>query len=114
MDMNAIGESLVDVDDALKRIGGNKDLYKRLLGRFVTGNHLDALDNAIQGGNPEEMERMAHTLKGVCANLSLVKLAGVSADLEQLVKAGGDYSACFADLKLTYDATLAKIAEIVG
>jgi len=114
MDTGINGENYIDVDDALKRVGGNMGLYKRLLGRFIEGNHFEALDSAIQKGDFEEAERMAHTLKGVGANLSLIKLTAVSTELEQLIKNSQDYTACLANLKQAYDVTLEKIAEITG
>ena len=102
----------VDVDDALKRVGGNKGLYVKLLGRFVDGNHLEALNSAISSGNLEEASHLAHTIKGVSSNLSLMKVAAISADLEQVLKASGDYTALLASLELAYGATIAEIAGI--
>ena len=112
--MSARNEEYVDVNDALSRIGGNLDLYKRLLGRFVDGDQLITLETALKNGDPEESARAAHTLKGVAANLSLVKLRELSASLEQDLKAGLDYSAKLADLKETYDETIKVIAEIMS
>ena len=104
--------AFVDMDDALKRVGGNKGLYVKLLGRFVDGNHLEGLDGAIAGSNMEEASHLAHTLKGVSSNLSLMKVAAISTDLEQLFKSGGDYAALYEDLKVAYKATIEKISEI--
>ena len=114
MDTSINGEVYIDIDDALKRVGGNMDLYKRLLGRFVEGNHFEGLSEAIQKGETEESERQAHTIKGVGANLSLVKVATLSADLEQLLKAGSDISALFEDLRQAYDTTVDMIKKIVS
>ena len=102
----------IDIDDALKRVGGNKGLYVKLLGRFIDGKHMEALESAISSGNAEEASHLAHTLKGVSANLSLMKLAAISADIEQVLKASGDHSALLAELKLAYEATVGKIAEV--
>jgi len=104
----------IDVDGALKRVGGNMDLYKRLLKRFVEGNNLGPLKGAIVNGNPEEAARHAHTVKGVSSNLSLIKIADLSANLEQLIKNGEDHSACLAELEQAYDTTVAIIAGITG
>ena len=102
----------IDVDGALKRVGGNMDLYKRLLKRFVEGNNLGPLKGAIVNGNPEEAARQAHTVKGVSSNLSLIKIADLSANLEQLIKNGEDHSACLAELEQAYEATVIIIAGI--
>ena len=114
MGFNSDGEVYVDVDDALKRIGGNMDLYKRLLGRFVDGNDMDAMEATIKSGNVEEAARLAHTLKGVSSNLSLTKVAAASIELESSLKSGGDYPAVFEELKQAFDITKAKIAEMLS
>jgi len=114
MDLNDTGAVLVDVDDALKRIGGNMDLYKRLLKRFVEGTQVEELKNALQEGNMDEAARMAHTVKGVSANLSLVMLRAISADLELSIKENLDNTAKLDELLLAYDETVIKIKEITG
>ena len=114
MDMDIELARYIDVKDALARIGGNMDLYKRLLGRFIDGNHFDALDVALQSGNTEEAAHLAHTLKGVSANLSLIEVRTISANLEQAVKGGLDHTAPLAELKDAYDVTVRKIKELIG
>jgi len=114
MDIYIGYKEYIDVDDALKRIGGNMDLYKRLLGRFVGGNHFETLESALRGGDMEEASRLAHTLKGVSANLSLIKVMEITADLELLIKDGQDHSALLSELKNAYDETSGKIAMLVS
>ena len=102
----------INVNDALRRIGGNVDLYKRLLGRFVAGNNVEELENALQRGDFDASARLAHTLKGVSANLSLVGINSVSVDLEQAIKSGLDYSSQLDKLKKVYNVTLEIIEEM--
>ena len=104
----------IDVDDALKRVGGNLNLYKKLLGRYIEGNHMSAFDDALASGNMEEAAHLAHTIKGVSANLSLIKVMNVAADFEQAVKNGGDSAALLEELKQAYNTTVEKIAEVLG
>ena len=112
-DINAQNKEYIDTADALPRVGGNMALYKKLLGRFVEGNHIGELEAAIQSGDKENAARQTHTLKGVSANLSLVKVWTLSVELEQLLKSNADYSACLADLKQAYTTTTEKISEIL-
>ncbi|MCL2126549.1 MAG: Hpt domain-containing protein [Oscillospiraceae bacterium] len=114
MDTNNAGNEYFDLDDALSRIGGNMGLYKRLLGRFIEGNHYEALETALQSGDKEEAARQAHSLKGVSANLSLVKIRALSVELEQLIKDDADHTECLAALKQAFDATVEKAAEIMN
>jgi len=104
----------IDVDDALRRVGGNMNLYRRLLGRFADSDQYAPLEEALRNGNTAEAGRLAHTLKGVSANLSLVKVKDLSADLDLLIKNGADHAAVLDELKLAYGVTLQVIAEILN
>ena len=112
MDMSNNSAEYIDLNDALSRIGGNMSLYKRLLGRFIEGNHFEELERALQSGNMEDSARQAHSLKGVSANLSLAKIRAISIELEQLIKDNADYSACLEELRQAYAVTVEKISEI--
>ena len=107
-----INHEYVDVQDALKRIGGSMDLYKRLLKQFSGGDHIDPLEEALSTGAMEEASRLIHTLKGVAANLSLVKISTLSSELEHKVKNGLEHSDTFAELKNAYLITSQQIADI--
>jgi len=113
MDSNET-KTYIDVDDALKRVGGNRALYKKLLGRFVDGNYVDAIEKAILSGDSEDAARQAHTLKGVSANLSLEKVRALSIALEEQIRGGGDCAAGLAELKSAYDVTVGLIDGVEG
>ena len=114
MDSDIKSSEYINSTDALSRIGGNASLYKRLLGRFIDGNHYEVLSSAVEEGDLEEAARQAHTLKGVSANLSLSKINTLTAELERLLKSNSDYSPCLAELKQAFDATVAEISEIIA
>ena len=105
-------EEYVNVKDALRRIGGSMDLYKRLLNQFMGGDHIEPLEEALSSGDTEKASHLVHTLKGVCANLSLVKLADVSVALEHNIKDGEDYTDNLEELKAAYEITSQQIALI--
>lgn len=113
MDTSAISKEYIDVDDALKRVGGNEALYKKLLGRFIEGNYLEPICSAIQSGDMEEAAKSAHTLKGVSANLSLVKIQLASVELEHAIKDGLGHNELLETLKQAFDATLEQVAEVM-
>jgi len=102
----------VDVQDALRRIGGSMDLYKRLLGKFSAEDHILPLEKALKSGAVDDAVHAAHTLKGVASNLSLIKLATISSEFEQRLKEGLDCSDVFESLKQAYQKTSEYIAEI--
>ena len=107
-----INHEYVNVQDALKRIGGSMDLYKRLLNQFTGGDHINPLEEALSVGAMEDAARLVHTLKGVAANLSLIKVSAKASDLEQSFKNGLDHSDAFAELKNAYYITSQEIAKI--
>jgi len=107
-----INQEYVNVADALKRIGGSMDLYKRLLKSFSGGDHIDPIEEALSTGAMEDASRLIHTLKGVAANLSLVKLSAVAGELDHKIKDGLEHSETFAELKHVYLITSQQIAEI--
>ena len=113
MDINANNNEYINADDALSRIGGSVSLYKRLLGRFIDGNHYDKLEQTLQEGNMEEGALQVHSLKGVSANLSLTKISALTVQMEQLLKDGADFSACLGELKQAYSTTAEMIQEMI-
>ena len=110
----SIDPEYMDVESALKRVGGNVALYKKLLNLFLEENHIDDLCNAIDNGNSEEAGQMAHTIKGVCANLSLAKLRTVAMDIEHKIKGGEDCKESIPELQSTFDKTVEIIKEYMG
>lgn len=101
----------VDSSDAIKRVGGNRGLYIKLLNQFVGGGYADALVSSLDAGDLETAARDAHSLKGVCANLSLRKLNACALELEQKLKGNEEYQASLDTLKEVYGSTLQQIEE---
>ncbi|MCP4702226.1 MAG: hypothetical protein GY862_36010, partial [Gammaproteobacteria bacterium] len=74
----------------LKRLGGNKRLFKKLLMDFHQDN-TDAVQTIREALHKEEQTpalHLAHTLKGVAANLSMQNLSGAAKSLETAVRQG--------------------------
>ena len=107
-----INQEYVNVQDALKRIGGSMDLYKRLLNQFTGGDHIDPLEEALSAGAMDEASRLVHTLKGVAANLSLMKVSSKASELEHNIKNGVCHSEAFSELKNAYYITSQEVAKI--
>ena len=79
------------MDAALRRVGGNLDLMRKLLGRFVD-TQCDAarrIAAALDAGELEEAARAAHTLKGLAGNIGADALAGCAAALERVLAGDG-------------------------
>lgn len=76
----------IDYNTALARFGGSEALYQRFLKKFLQENTYNELEQAWENGNYEEIEKKAHTLKGVAGNLSLENLFSISNELVQAIR----------------------------
>ena len=64
----------IDVAQALERVMGNEALLERLLGKFLDAPQYHALCAALERGDPEQAAAAAHTMRGMCGNLSMTEL----------------------------------------
>ncbi|MCB1777304.1 MAG: response regulator, partial [Candidatus Competibacteraceae bacterium] len=88
---------LPDLDTAtgLRRVGGNRGLYRDLLSKFTMGQAevVTQIRAALTAADRETAERLAHTLKGVAGNIGATPLQTSAADLEQALRQPVDGSA---------------------
>jgi len=104
----------IDIDAALKRVGGNMGLYKRLLNTFTSGDYSEKILSAFQNSDMEDADRQVHALKGVAANLSLIKLHNICIELEKMIKAGeSDFTTILSEMKADYEKTLTLVRELI-
>ena len=78
----------VDVVDGLKRVGGNQRLYKELLVKFAA-KYADAdvqISSALQSGDGNAAERIAHTVKGVAGNIGIKEVRFAAERLEKAIR----------------------------
>lgn len=87
MDLQEASKELnIDYNAALTRFGGSEAIYQRFLKRFLQENTYNELQQAWEKGDYEEVEKKAHTLKGVAGNLSLENLFSISNELVQTIR----------------------------
>ena len=80
----------VDLEDGLRRVVGNKRLYRDLLLQFAS-KQADAppqVSAAFKGGDRKLAERIAHTVKGVAGNLGLAQVATTAEKVEKAIRHG--------------------------
>ena len=78
----------IDVASALERMMGSEALLERLLGKFLDDPQYPALRAALEAGDMERAVSAAHTLKGVCGNLSMTGLYGLFTRQVDALRAG--------------------------
>jgi two-component system sensor histidine kinase/response regulator len=78
----------LDSADGLRRVGGNKRLYTKLLRQFAS-QQADAVGQiraALATNDRESATRLAHTLKGVAGNLGAGHVQNAAAAVEALLR----------------------------
>jgi len=80
----------IALSSGLSRVGGNKQLYAKLLCKFRESQQkaLAEIRAALQAGDRETAGRLAHTVKGVSGNLGAESLYSAAAELEKAIKEG--------------------------
>jgi CheY-like chemotaxis protein len=78
----------VDVAGGLKRVAGNKRLYRDLLQQFAAkqANAGSQISAAIKSGDAHMAENMVHTIKGVAGNIGLGKVLKAAEKLERAIR----------------------------
>jgi signal transduction histidine kinase/HPt (histidine-containing phosphotransfer) domain-containing protein len=80
-------QKVLDMDDAIKRLSGQKELYKRLLKRFFDEyEHVDQdIKTALDQKNYSDAHRLTHTIKGLASSLSAIPMRDCSLELEKAI-----------------------------
>ena len=78
----------VDVESGLRRVGGNQAVYIKLIKSYLSSDTVTQLKNQIELGDFEGAAMMAHGIKGVSGNLSLILLYETVIKLESRLKQG--------------------------
>jgi two-component system sensor histidine kinase/response regulator len=80
----------LDLADGLKRVGGDRALYRRLLMQFRdhSGKAPDEMRAALAAGDRATAKSAAHTLKGVAGTLSAMELYQAAQKLESALRKG--------------------------
>ena len=79
----------VDYETLLRRFSGNEAILRKFILKFPKDQTFPALQKQVEASAYQEIERSAHTLKGLSANLGFAQLSVYCADLVACVR-GGD------------------------
>jgi len=80
----------IDLVTGLRRVGGNRTLYRKLLTQFAAShaNAMAMITSALTAKDHEVAVRLAHTLKGVAGNLGAIAVQAAATTLEEKLKSG--------------------------
>lgn len=97
-------------DEVIGRLRSEKLVQKFVL-KFLNDGSYQLLLDSLAAGDREEAFRAAHTIKGVCQNLSFTKLYASSAQLCEALRNGfqPEAPALARQVSADYDQTVAAI-----
>ena len=101
-----------DFDEVLGRLP-REQMIRKFIFKFLDDPSFSTLQESMTNQNKEEAFRAAHTLKGVCQNLSFTLLYHSAEQMTEALRAG-DYekaSEIFGIVSGDYDKTVKAIQE---
>ena len=107
----------VDVAGGIKRVAGNKKLYRNLLTQFAEkqGDAGNQISEALKSGDDKLAERIAHTVKGVAGNLGISSVQLSAAMVEKAVREHDPATSdLLADFTKLLESQVAKVAAALG
>ena len=113
---STLAQAGVDVNSALGRLMGREDLLVRFLGEFPADGSYPALEEAVASGDRAGALAAAHTLKGLCGNLSMTRLFGLFTRQVDLLR-GEDWAGACAlmpEIARAYHEMVAAIRAALG
>lgn len=114
------------IQECYEKMGGN---YAEVVGRlrtdervqkflmlFMKDTSFQDLQHGIETNNVEEAFRAAHTLKGICGNLSLTKLLTIAEELTEALRGkpavGPDVPPLYENAKAAYESIMQAIKDL--
>jgi HPt (histidine-containing phosphotransfer) domain-containing protein len=107
---------LFDRATALERIGGDEELLKEIAGIFLLEFPalIQDIHNALANGDPDALERSAHSLKGSVANFEARPAVEAAMKLEALGRAGrlDSAEAALSELEAILEALQPELEQL--
>jgi len=104
----------IDQEDGKKRVMNNAKFYAKLLGKFSSETKIEPIFAALDAGNYEEAQGLAHTVKGITANLSIKDLNEKIVELEAQIKAKAVDPQAIEAVKASFAATLPVVEKVIA
>jgi signal transduction histidine kinase/DNA-binding response OmpR family regulator/HPt (histidine-containing phosphotransfer) domain-containing protein len=103
----------IDIQSGLNRVRGNRSLYVKLVTTFCADYAEGAMQiqKAMDQGDRESAQRLAHTIKGLSGSIGATELQEVAGHLEAAIKQGT--STDYRDLLDPFDKALTKALALL-
>lgn len=106
----------MDVEAAVERLMGSEALLERFLKKFLEDSNYARLIAAVAAGDWESAVMAAHTLKGMCGNLSFTVLCDQFTRQVEYLRAGDTLAAkaMMPEISQAYERIQTAIQESVS
>jgi two-component system sensor histidine kinase/response regulator len=106
----------VDTASGLKRVAGNRALYRKLLEKYVEGQAGAAKEirAALAAGDRSRAERIAHTAKGVSGNIGATAAQDAAGAVEAAIRKAAESEQALDALQRALDRTVGAIASALS
>lgn len=104
---------VLDKPDILERLGGDEEIFAMMIDMYLqdVDSNCAALGAALASGDAVELQRAAHTVKGLLATFSDDSGSAAAFALEQGAKAGD--GSRFAEAVAALQARLREVAAVL-
>lgn len=108
---NTIGS---DYNAVLTRMCNSEKILEKFVRKFLNDKTAGELFAAFESADYETAFRMAHTLKGLCANLGLDKLLKSSSELTEALRdtVADNAPELMAQVRADYDMTIGALSQL--
>ncbi|GEM_PF-6753433 len=104
--------------ELLRSLSENEDIYRQVLNKFleVTPARLEKLKEYIANQDHEQIEEMAHSIKGSCASVGANRMSTIAAELEKMgrIKTLENAVQLFSLLKEEYERVDQSMKNAIG
>jgi two-component system, sensor histidine kinase and response regulator len=107
----------VNIAEGLNRVAGNRRLYRDLLAQFAAKQAGAATEiaAALDSGDRQTAERIAHTVKGVAGNLGITDVHTAAQKLEKAIRENQNSATALLDqFAITLRVHVAAISEVLS
>ena len=103
----------INEEEGKKRVMNNGKLYAKLLTKFKNDTNLNDLFAYTNAQDWEKARGVAHTIKGIAANLSLTALYEQSMEVESQVKENSIKPESLEKIKNCFSETLIAVEQVI-
>lgn len=105
---------LINEQDGLARMMGNKGLFCKMLALFQTGAEYEEFKTVFESGDCAKAAQLAHTIKGVVGNLALTALYELMSEFNKSLSAGVMDRQMYEQYLLLLEDTRQAVAQYIA